>query len=110
MHLCVWLSNGYRNSLNSRKITLAITKPRAPCRSASKIGEESRAAIQMLLLEKHRLQRGRWDPPRAPGTAGEGWPGTAGAAGMVPSGEGCYRIKHMCQYALDFSATCRSLT
>lgn len=88
--------NGYKISLNSRKITLATRKHQAQCRSASKSGEKSRAAIQMLLLEKHLLPCGSWDPPCA--------------SVAVPSGGGGNCIKHVCQCALQFSVICRSLT
>lgn len=67
IHLCIQRCNGYKISLNSRKITLAITKHKAPCSSASKSGEESRAAIQMLLLERNLFAARQLGPsvPRA---------------------------------------------
>lgn len=119
IHLCIQRCNGYKISLNSRKITLAITKHKAPCSSASKSGEESRAAIQMLLLERRLFAARQLGPSgtlraqgaagSCAGAAGEGRPGTACAAGAVPAGDGSYGIDHTCQYPLDFSAICSSI-
>lgn len=83
-------------------------KHKAPGRCASTSGEESRAAIQTLLLEKHLLQCGSWDP-RVPRVLLAPVPARLERGGRAePAPPEWYHLQKFaivlstCQYALDF--------